>query len=113
MAADTQKTRITREGLAFNVSEAGPPDGRLVLLLHGFPQHSDSWDGLVPLLTEAGYRTLAMDQRGYSPGARPRNRSAYRISELVADAAAVIDHYGGPVHLVGHDWGAAVAWALT
>lgn len=113
MAADRSKTQITRDELVFNVSEAGPPDGRPVLLLHGFPQHSDSWGALVPLLTEAGYRTLAMDQRGYSPGARPLNRSSYRIRELVADAAAVIDHYGGPVHLVGHDWGAAVAWALT
>ena len=103
-------TQITRDGLAFDITEDGPADGEPVLLLHGFPQHSDSWDALVPLLTEAGYRTIRMDQRGYSPGARPRNRSAYRITELVNDAAEVIDHYGGRVHVVGHDWGAAVAW---
>jgi pimeloyl-ACP methyl ester carboxylesterase len=105
-------TQITRDGLAFNITEDGPADGEPVLLLHGFPQHSDSWDALVPLLTEAGYRTIRMDQRGYSPGARPRNRSAYRITELVNDAAEVIDHYGGRVHVVGHDWGAVVAWGL-
>jgi pimeloyl-ACP methyl ester carboxylesterase len=107
-------TQFTRSGLAFNVTEAGPPDGEPVLLLHGFPQHSSSWDALVPLLTEAGYRTLAMDQRGYSPGARPLGRRAYRIPELVADAAAAVDALaGGRAHVVGHDWGAAVAWALA
>ncbi len=99
--------------MAFNVTEAGPADGEPVLLLHGFPQRSDSWDALVPLLTDAGCRTIAMDQRGYSPGARPAGRGAYRISELAADAAAVIDHYGGRAHVVGHDWGAAVAWTLA
>jgi len=107
-------TQFTRSGLAFNVTEAGPPDGEPVLLLHGFPQHSSSWDALVPLLTEAGYRTLAMDQRGYSPGARPLGRLAYRMTELVADGVAAIDALaGGRAHVVGHDWGAAVAWALA
>ena len=110
-------TQITRGKLAFDVTEDGPTGGEPVLLLHGFPQHSDSWDALVPLLTEAGYRTIRPDQRGYSPGARPLNRSAYRITELVDDTIAVIDHYteGPPakVHVVGHDWGAAVAWSLA
>jgi len=86
-----------------------------VVLLHGFPQFADSWDELLPLLTGHGYRTIAPDQRGYSPHARPSGRGAYRIDELVADAVAVIDQCagGGPVHLVGHDWGAAIAWALA
>ncbi|WP_028924372.1 alpha/beta fold hydrolase [Pseudonocardia acaciae] len=107
-------TQVSRGELAFNVTEAGPADGEPVLLLHGFPQHSDSWDALVPSLTAAGYRTIAMDQRGYSPGARPVGRRAYRMPELVADAAAVINQRaGGSAHVVGHDWGAAVAWALT
>ncbi|MHA6796294.1 alpha/beta fold hydrolase [Pseudonocardia bannensis] len=105
---------VTRDGLVFDVREAGPPDGDPVLLLHGFPQRADSWDAVVPALTERGYRTLAMDQRGYSPGARPRGRRAYRMAELVADTAAVIDSLGGGrVHLVGHDWGAAVAWQVA
>jgi pimeloyl-ACP methyl ester carboxylesterase len=105
--------QITRGNLAFNVTESGPRGGEPVLLLHGFPQHADSWDALAPLLNDAGYRTIAMDQRGYSPGARPLSRSAYRVPELVADTAAVVDHYGGPVHLVGHDWGAVAAWAFA
>ncbi len=67
----------------------------------------------MPLLTKAGYRTVAMDQRGYSPRARPKGRRAYLIEELVDDVVAAIDHYGGSVHVVGHDLGAAVAWVLT
>lgn len=107
-------TQFARGDLVFDVTEAGPPEGELVVLLHGFPQFSDSWDALVPLLTQHGYRTLAMDQRGYSVGARPQGRWAYRIPELVADVVALIDaHGGGPAHVIGHDWGAAVAWALT
>ncbi len=103
-----------------DVHEAGPPDGTPVLLLHGFPQGADSWDALVPALCGAGYRTIAPDQRGYSPGARPTGRSAYRLDALVADAVAVIDDCaagqsvaGGRAHVVGHDLGAFVAWRLA
>jgi pimeloyl-ACP methyl ester carboxylesterase len=67
-----------------------------------------------PLLHTRGYRTIAPDQRGYSPGARPRGRRAYRISELTADIVELIELADlGPVHLVGHDWGAAVAWGVA
>lgn len=97
-----------------DVHEAGPEDGEPVLLLHGFPQGADSWDEVVPALTAAGYRTVAPDQRGYSPAARPQGRSAYALSQVVADAVAVIDdRCGGRAHVVGHDWGAAVAWRLA
>jgi pimeloyl-ACP methyl ester carboxylesterase len=113
MTSTSPTARVLRGPFTFDVFEDGPTDGEPVLLLHGFPQHSDSWDSVVALLVKAGYRTLRMNQRGYSPGARPRGRSAYRITELVDDAAAVIDHYGGRVHVVGHDWGAAVAWGLA
>ena len=105
--------QITRDGLVFDVYESGPADGEPVVLLHGFPQFSDCWDAVVPLLNEAGYRTVAMDQRGYSPGARPRGRRRYTLPQLVADAAALLDHVGGPSHVVGHDWGAIVAWGLA
>lgn len=107
-------TSFTRNGLVFDVRDEGPIDGTPVVLLHGFPQDSRSWDKVSPLLHARGYRTLAPDQRGYSPGARPRQRRAYRASELTADIAAVIEGAGlGPVHLVGHDWGGAVAWGLA
>lgn len=106
-------TSYEREGLTFEVRDEGPPDGDVVVLLHGFPQLNTSWDQVVPLLHAEGLRTLAPNQRGYSPGARPRGRRAYRSSRLAADVMALADLTGGPVHLVGHDWGAAVAWGTT
>jgi pimeloyl-ACP methyl ester carboxylesterase len=107
-------TEFTRAGLTFDVTESGPPDGETVLLLHGFPQHRSSWDALVPILNDAGYRTIAFDQRGYSPRARPKRRFDYRMPELVADAKAAIDQLaGGRAHVVGHDWGSAAAWSLA
>lgn len=106
--------RYTRDGLVFDVRDAGPPDGPVVVLLHGFPQRNDSWNAVIDRLTAAGYRCLAPNQRGYSPGARPPRRRDYRLSELVADVGALIDASGAQrVHLVGHDWGAAVAWGVA
>ncbi|MET7879929.1 alpha/beta fold hydrolase [Micromonospora profundi] len=106
--------QVDARGLTFEVRTGGPPDGAPVLLLHGFPQHSGEWDEVAPVLHTAGLRTYALDQRGYSPGARPEAVADYRIPELVADAVAVLDALGlDAVHLVGHDWGAVVAWALA
>jgi pimeloyl-ACP methyl ester carboxylesterase len=100
--------------LVFDVLDAGPADGPVVVLLHGFPQHNDSWSVVIDKLTAQGYRCLAPNQRGYSPGARPPRRRDYRMSELVADVGALIDASGAErVHLVGHDWGAAVAWNVA
>jgi pimeloyl-ACP methyl ester carboxylesterase len=106
-------TTITNEGLTFDVLDEGPEDGTPVVLLHGFPERSSTWREVAPILHGAGLRTYALDQRGYSPGARPRRRSAYRMHHLVGDVGALIQQIGGPVHLVGHDWGAAVGWAVA
>ncbi|RKN19102.1 alpha/beta hydrolase [Micromonospora musae] len=106
--------RIDARGLEFVVRAGGPEGGEPVLLLHGFPQHGGEFDEVVPALHDAGLRTYAPDQRGYSPGARPTDVEAYQLPELVADAAALLDALGvEAAHLVGHDWGAAVAWALA
>ncbi|WP_251151049.1 alpha/beta fold hydrolase [Cellulosimicrobium sp. Marseille-Q4280] len=102
---------LRRGRLTFHVHDSGPEDGEPVVLLHGFPEDSSSWDRVAPLLHDAGLRTVALDQRGYSPGARPRERAAYRLDFLVADVLAVLDATG-PAHVVGHDWGGNVAWAL-
>lgn len=107
-------TSFRNDGLVFDVSDHGPSDGVPLVLLHGFPQRATCWAAVTPLLTARGFRVLAPDQRGYSPGARPSGRAAYRIGHLVADVVALIEAAGpGPVHLVGHDWGAAVGWALA
>jgi pimeloyl-ACP methyl ester carboxylesterase len=101
-------------GMTFRVRSGGPPGGPLVLLLHGFPQHGAEWDAVVPALHRAGLRTLAPDQRGYSPGARPAGVEAYAVAECVADALALIDAAGAErFDVVGHDWGAVVAWSLA
>lgn len=98
----------------FDVIDAGPIDGTPIVLLHGFPQRATAWDLVTPLLHARGYRTLAPDQRGYSPRARPTRRRDYVLGGLVADALALFDAIGdGPVHLVGHDWGAIVAWGIA
>jgi pimeloyl-ACP methyl ester carboxylesterase len=105
--------QFTRNNLVFDVGDEGREDGDVIVLLHGYPETKESWDGVVPALTDAGYRVLAPDQRGYSPGARPRGRWAYRQTELVADVLALADAADASrFHVVGHDWGGAVAWGL-
>jgi pimeloyl-ACP methyl ester carboxylesterase len=106
--------RFSRNGLTFDVTDSGPADGEVVVLLHGFPQSADEWNHVVPILTAAGFRCLAPNQRGYSADARPPGRRAYRMSELTGDLSALVDASGADqVHLVGHDWGAVVAWAFA
>jgi pimeloyl-ACP methyl ester carboxylesterase len=98
----------------FDARVAGPEDGELVLLLHGFPQTSYSWRAQLEALGAAGYRAIAPDQRGYSPGARPAEVEAYAVEHLVDDVIGMADALGiDRFHLVGHDWGAAVAWATA
>ena len=105
---------FSRGTLTFDVVDSGPPGGEPVVLLHGFPQDSSAFDRLAPVLHGAGLRTLAPDQRGYSPGARPAGRAPYRLAELVDDVRALLDAAGlQRAHVVGHDWGAVVAWALA
>ena len=93
-----------------DVRHEGDPAGEPVLLLHGYPQSGAAWDGVWPALAEAGYRVTIPDQRGYSPGLRPSRRADYRLEALIEDVVGLID---APTHLVGHDWGAALGWALA
>ncbi len=107
-----------RAGLRFDVVDQPPTNAteppetvETVVLLHGFPQDATAWTQVSAALNAAGFRTLAPDQRGYSPGARPKSASAYRTREVVDDLWALLDAAGlEEVHLVGHDWGANVAW---
>ncbi len=105
---------VSARGLVFDAVEAGPGDGRAVLFLHGFPQTSFSWHHQLEALGSEGYRALAFDQRGYSSRARPPAVEDYRIAELEADVLAVADQWGlDRFDLVGHDWGAMVAWVVA
>lgn len=107
-------TRFVRSGLTFDVSDSGPVEGELVVLLHGFPDEPACWDAVLPSLHAAGYRTVVPEQRGYGPRARPRGRSAYRLEEAVRDVLALIEAAGAHrAHLVGHDWGGSVGWAMA
>ncbi len=94
--------------------EAGPapgPDVPLVVLLHGFPETWYGWRYQIPALAAAGFRVVAPDQRGYGGSERPRGARAYRLDELAADVRALVEDCGAErAHVVGHDWGAAVAW---
>ena len=95
----------------FPARSAGPSDGTLVLLLHGFPESSWEWHGQMDALASAGYRAVAPEQRGYSPDARPEGIEEYSIDRLVGDVIGMADTLGASTfHLVGHGWGAIVAW---
>jgi pimeloyl-ACP methyl ester carboxylesterase len=100
--------------LTFDARSAGPADGDLVLLLHGFPQTKRSWRHQLPALAAAGYRAVAVDQRGYSPGARPVGVEHYDLRNIVRDTLAIADALGaGRFHLVGHDYGAVIGWQVA
>jgi pimeloyl-ACP methyl ester carboxylesterase len=112
--SDGVRSSIRLGRYTFDVRTAGPADGTPVVLLHGFPETSWSWRHQIEALADAGYRVVAPDQRGYSPGARPRDVASYRLSELVGDVIRLADHEDlGRFHLVGHDWGAMVAWFVA
>ena len=109
-------TEYSRDGLTFDVTDRGDPGAPAVILLHGFPEDRQSWDPISDRLVEAGLRTLAPDQRGYSPRARPSEPypQAYALPELVDDVMALADAAGlERFHLVGHDWGGGLAWTIA
>src|SRR5260370_34288628 len=108
--ADTKSDRAP----VYAADVAGAKDGALVLLLHGFPESRHSWRATLPELAKAGYRAVAPDQRGYSPGARPdpANLSNYVFDQLVADAledVAAAGHEGKRFHVVADYWGGQLA----
>lgn len=109
-----ERISLTVSGFEFDGLSAGPKNGDLVLFLHGFPQFADSWTPVLEATGSQGFHAVAVDQRGYSPGARPESVESYKLSELVADALGFASALGATrFHLVGHDWGGAVAWAVA
>jgi pimeloyl-ACP methyl ester carboxylesterase len=108
--------RIRANNMTFRsrVAGSGNRDGEGVILLHGFPETSIMWEPLLEALQKAGYRAIAFDQRGYSPGARPRLENEYTKGKLANDVLAVANAAGfKKFHVVGHDFGGAIAWTLA
>jgi pimeloyl-ACP methyl ester carboxylesterase len=114
LSADASEglVQIPARGMLFRARVAGlDGDGPALVLLHGFPETSMMWEPLIRAAHAAGFRVVAFDQRGYSPGARPETVDAYQLPELIADLFAVADAAGFErFHLVGHDWGSVVGW---
>ena len=102
---------IAANGIRLHVVQSGPDEGPLVILLHGFPEFSYGWRRQIPYLASAGYRVWAPDQRGYNLSDKPDGIAEYTLDLLAADVIGLIDAAGQQkVFLVGHDWGATVAW---
>lgn len=115
MAATITRTQVIEtNGIRLHVEEAGPEDGPLVVLLHGFPENWAGWLEQIGPLSSAGFRVLAPDQRGYNLSDKPAGVDAYRMEALTADILGLLDALGrAKAVIVGHDWGGVVAWALA
>lgn len=106
-----EQKKIRTNGITLNVAQSGLRDGPLLILLHGFPEFWYGWRKQIPFLAAAGYRVWAPDQRGYNLSDKPDRIAAYTVDILAADVIGLIDVAGQEkTILIGHDWGAAVAW---
>lgn len=106
--------RLRTNGIGLHAVAAGPPDGPLVLLLHGFPECAYGWRRQIGVLAAAGLRVVAPDQRGYGLSDKPAGVAAYGLDALADDVAGIADALGRRrFSLVGHDWGGIVAWHLA
>lgn len=108
-----EQIQIQAGNYRFDARAAGPAQGPLVLLLHGFPETSYQYRSQLTALAQAGFRAVAPNQRGYSPGARPTDVADYGILDLAQDIIQIANALGAErFHLVGHDWGGGIAWTL-
>ena len=111
---DLEQSTIETNGVKLHVVQAGPKSGVPVILLHGFPEFWYGWRKQIPALAEAGCRVIVPDQRGYNLSDKPKGIKHYDVYTLAADILGLIDALGyEKVNLVGHDWGAIVAWGLA
>ena len=111
---ELEHSTIETNGIKLHVVQAGPKSGVPVVLLHGFPEFWYGWRKQIPALVDAGCRVIVPDQRGYNLSDRPKDIKSYGVFTLVDDIIGLIDALGyEKVNLVGHDWGAVVAWALA
>ncbi len=105
---------IPTNGVTLETFQAGPANGRAVVLCHGWPELAFSWRHQLPVLADAGYHVIAPNQRGYGNSARPAPVEAYDVASLTGDLAGLLDHFGHQdAVFVGHDWGAIVVWNMA
>jgi len=110
--AELRRQDVDANGLHFAVVDEGA--GQPVVLLHGFPDSADLWRNQVPALVDAGLRVIAPDLRGFGQSDAPDDIDSYGIPNLLGDVAGIMDGLGvDKAHVVGHDWGAALAWAFA
>jgi pimeloyl-ACP methyl ester carboxylesterase len=110
----TENLRVAVNGIELDVAAAGPADGKLAILLHGFPEFSYGWRHQIPALAAAGLRVVAPDQRGYNRSDKPAGTAAYKLDTLGDDVLGLADALGHDTFaVVGHDWGGVVAWHLA
>jgi len=99
------------DGVDLFVTDAGPLDGEVVMLVHGWPDTHAVWRTQIGPLTDAGYRVIAHDQRGFGRSGRPPEVSDYHVFNAMADLGSIMDALDiADAHLVGHDWGAPPCW---
>jgi pimeloyl-ACP methyl ester carboxylesterase len=111
LSVPVTSSRRAVNGVTHHVVEAGPADGPLVILLHGFPEFWWGWRRQIGALAAAGFRVIVPDQRGYNLSGKPRGIGAYDLDTLAADVVALAERCGHPTfRVVGHDWGGLVAW---
>jgi pimeloyl-ACP methyl ester carboxylesterase len=109
-----EKGRLQANGMSFSVLAAGRRDRPVVLLLHGFPEGKESWEPQLVALSDAGWRAVAPDLRGFGGTDAPKGVEAYALPHLVADVEGLISALGeDQVDLIGHDWGALVGWPFV
>lgn len=110
----TRERRVSTNGIELHIVEAGPDDGPVVVLCHGFPELSYSWRHQIPALAAAGYHVLAPDQRGYGQSDRPEAIEDYDIHHLTDDLLGLLDDVGAEKAVfVGHDWGSMLVGQLA
>jgi epoxide hydrolase 4 len=106
---DLHLEHVAVNGVTLHLAEAGPANGRLVMLLHGFPEYWGAWLEYIEVLAAAGYHVIAHDQRGYNLSGKPAEVSAYDLDMLAADVIGLADHFGCyRFTVIGHDWGGSV-----
>lgn len=107
-------SQLQTNGIALHAAQAGPEDGPLVILLHGFPEFWFCWHRQIGPLADAGYRVVAPDMRGYNLSDKPAGIAAYDLDVLAADVIGLADRLGRKkFFLVGHDWGAIIGWWIA